>query len=213
MKRIFIAAILLVSASLLWAAEGFSFQADSMDGSMTKGRERVILKGRARVISDGMTIHADSMELYGEDYRYIECKGAVSLSDTENGISLTTDSLFYDRVDKIARLKGPSVMEDSKNGTIIKGDFIEHDDKRQTVIIQINVRIIKDDIICRAEFARYDRNANSLDLSGAPWVRKGSDEYRATSIHVNLNNDDIVLFGSVSGTVSGESKAEKEPAE
>lgn len=194
----FACAVLTASA----LAQSFSFSADSMTGSMVSGRERVVLKGRAKVVSDGMIISADAMELYGLDFRYIECTGSVSVQDDGRGIYLSTGHLFYDRAEKLARLTGPSVMEDRENGAVIKGNFIEHDDKRQTAIIQINVRIIKDDVVCRAEFARYDRASSILDLSGSPWVRKGSDEYRASSIRINLDSDDITLSGSVSGSVS-----------
>lgn len=207
-RRAFLAALACLALTLAAGAESFSFSADSMSGTTTKGRERVVLKGRAQVLSDGMVIKADSMELYGTDFRYIECAGSVSVEDDERGIKLSTGKLFYDRVEKLARLTGPSVMEDRENGAVIKGDFIEHDDKRQTAIIQINVRIIKDDVVCRAEFARYDRAAGILDLSGSPWVRKGADEYRASAIRVNLDSDDITLSGSVSGSVSQTDKKE-----
>ena len=68
--------VLAVLFSLLLAswvgADDFSFSADSMTGSMTKGRERVLLQGNAVVISDGMRITAKRIELYGDEFRYAE---------------------------------------------------------------------------------------------------------------------------------------------
>jgi len=200
----------LLPAAGAWA-ERFTFSADSMTGSMASGRERVVLSGAANVVSGGMVIRADHIELYGDEFRYIECTGSVTVVDEERGLRLSTGRLLYDRQERISRLTGPSVMEDGRNKVVIKGDFIENDDKRETALIQINVRILKDDISCRAEFARYDRAAGTLELTGSPWVRRGSDEYRASAIRVDLESEDIVLSGSVSGTVSA-SGAKDDPA-
>jgi lipopolysaccharide export system protein LptA len=204
--------VLAVLFSLLLAsgvgADDFSFSADSMTGSMTKGRERVLLQGNAVVISDGMRITAKRIELYGDEFRYAEATGQVSVVDDGRGLRLSTERLFYDRVDKLSRLSGPSIMEDRKNSVVIKGDFIENDDIREFALVQVNVRILRKDLSARSEFARYDRAANSLELTGSPTVRREGDEYRASLIRVDLDTDSIVLQGGVSGTVAS-TKAEK----
>lgn len=192
-------ALMLVSGI---GADDFSFSADTMTGSMIKGRERVLLQGNAVVISDGMRISAGRIELYGDEFRYAEATGQVRVVDDERGLRLNTEHLFYDRVDKISRLSGPSVMEDYKNGVVIKGDFIENDDLREFALVQVNVRILRKDLSARSEFARYDRADNSLELTGSPTVRREGDEYRASLIRVDLDTDSIVLQGAVSGTVA-----------
>lgn len=193
-------------------SDDFSFSADSMTGSMTKGRERVLLQGNAVVISDGMRITARRIELYGDDFRYAEATGQVSVVDDGRGLRLSTERLFYDRVDKLSRLSGPSVMEDRTNGVVIKGDFIENDDLREFALVQVNVRILRKDLSARSEFARYDRAAKSLELTGSPTVRREGDEYRASLIRVDLDTNSIVLQGGVSGTVAS-TKAEKTESE
>lgn len=199
---------LICALALRAAADDFSFSADAMSGAMAKGRERAILSGNALVVSGGMRITADRIELYGDDFRFAECSGRVLVVDEERGLKLTTGRLFYDRRDKLSRLTGPSVMEDSQNKVVIKADYIENDDTRKIAIVQINVRILKENLSCRSEFARYDRDAKSLELSGMPVVRRNGDDYRAATILVNLDTEDIVLVGSVSGTVAaGEKKA------
>jgi lipopolysaccharide export system protein LptA len=149
-----------------------------------------------------MRISASRVELYGDDFRYAEASGKVTVVDDGRGLRLSTGSLFYDRVDKLSRLSGPSVMEDRKNGVVIKGDFIENDDIREFALVQVNVRILRKDLSARSEFARYDRAANSLELTGSPVVRREGDEYRAALIRVDLDTDSIVLQGAVSGTVA-----------
>jgi lipopolysaccharide export system protein LptA len=212
--RILAAAAVLMSILTVSAlAEDFSFSADSMSGAMTEGRERAVLTGNAVVVSGGMRIEADKIVLYGNDFRFAECSGRVGVVDDERGLRLSTEKLFYDRRDKLSRLTGPSVMEDRRNKVVIKGDYIENDDLRKIAVVQINVRILKENLSCRAEFARYDREANTLELSGSPVVRRQKDDFRASTILVDLDTEDIVLVGAVSGTVAAGSTKEKEPAD
>jgi lipopolysaccharide export system ATP-binding protein len=70
-------------------AEDFSFSASTMTGSMSKGQERVVLEGQALVVTGSMTIRAERIELYGEDFRYISCRGLLG----PNGAGKTT--VFY----------------------------------------------------------------------------------------------------------------------
>ena len=207
-RRFFVAALALALAAASVAADDFSFSADSMSGAMAKGRERAVLVGNAVVVSGGMRITADRIELYGDDFRFAECSGRVSVVDDDKGLRLTTERLFYDRRDKLSRLTGPSVMEDSQNKVVIKGDYIENDDRRKIAIVQVNVRILKESLSCRADFARYDRSAKSLELPGWPTVRRDGDLYSAETILVDLDTEDIVLVGSVSGSVAA---GKKEP--
>jgi len=203
------AVLALLSAAMEPAvAEDFTFSADSMSGAMSKGRERAVLSGHAVVVSGSMRIEADAIELYGDEFRFAECAGHVVVVDEERGLRLTTEHLFYDRRDKVSRLTGPSVMEDRQNKVVIKGDYIENDDERKIAVVQINVRILKENLSCRAEFARYDRAAKTLELSGTPTVKRDGDEYRAATILVDLDTEDIVLQGSVSGTVAAGKKKE-----
>lgn len=201
----FKAALLSVSilclAPALARADAISFSATSMTGTIARGQERTILRGQARLQSAGLVIEADHIELYGQDFRYAECRGRVRLVDSDRGLRLETEQLFYDRELKLARLTGPSSLEDSQNQLVIRGNFIENDETRNLVLIQVNVRIFKDDLVCRAEFVRYNRDSGLLELSGSPSVSKGADSYRASRITINLNTDEIQMDGQVAGSI------------
>jgi lipopolysaccharide export system protein LptA len=69
------------------------------------------------------------------------------------------------------------------------------------------VRIFKKDIVCRSEFARYQRDKKILELSGMPWVSKGGDVYQAARITINLDTEEISLEGSVQGTLEDKGKS------
>jgi len=54
-------------------------------------------------------------------------------------------------------------------------------------------------MVCRSEYAFYNRKTKQLDLSGMPIVTKGQNLYEAANISINLDNDEIKMRGSISG--------------
>jgi len=192
---------ILLCAFPLAAADQFTFKADVMTGSKALGREVTILSGNAEVRSDNILLRADRIEIQGENNQFIDCIGGVWGMEEEKDILFTTDRLRYDRTLKIARLEGNSTLEDRKNEIVAKGRFIEYDDEAEITVFQISVRLFKDDIVCRSEYAVYYRGKKLLDLSGFPVVFKKDDEFRADRIRVDLDTDDVTMEGSVSGTI------------
>jgi lipopolysaccharide export system protein LptA len=201
--------VLLLLPSLL-PADTFNFSSDSTTMTTAEGSQHALLSGNARVQSADLRITANQIELFGKDFIYAQCHGNVHVVDTKRGIDLTSQDLFYDRDKKISRVRGNAVMADLKNEMTVKGGFIEDRDTQQITIIQIGVRIFKKDIVCRSEFARYLRDKKVLELSGMPWVSKGSDIYQASRITINLDTEEINLEGEVTGSIVDKS-AEKKP--
>ncbi|QQO11305.1 hypothetical protein JFL75_02895 [Breznakiella homolactica] len=172
-----------------------------MTGGRASGKEITVLTGSAEVQSDNLILQADRIELQGDDNQFIDCIGNVRGRDDEQGIIFRTDRLRYDRTLKIARLEGDSTLEDTENEVVAKGRFIEYDDESGTAVIQVSVRLFKDTMVCRSEYALYRRKEKTLDLSGFPVVYKNSDEFRAERIRVDLDTDDVIMEGSVSGSI------------
>lgn len=180
-------------------AERFTFESDS--SYYDKGKSRMVLVGKARLVSDDTKISADRIELFGKDNRYALCSGNVAYVDTKKGVSINTEKLEYDRVAKRSTMQGPTVMEDKENKVVIKGSFIVDDGETEITLIQINVRIIKEGMICRSEYAYYRRKDKLLELSGLPVVVKDGNEYRASRITVDLDKDDVSMDGGVTGSL------------
>ena len=65
----------------------------------------------------------------------------------------------------------------------------------------MSVRVLRDDLTARAQFLRYRRNDDVLELSGFPVVFWDGDEYRARRIVMNLETEEIELIGQVQGSV------------
>jgi len=185
----------------LLSADTFTFSADRMSGTRALGRETTILTGNAEVRSDNLLLRADRIEIHGENNRYIECIGNVWGFEEEKNIIFYTDRLSYDRTLKIAKLEGNSTLEDRENEIVARGRFIEYDDENEITVFQIAVRLFQNDMVCRAEYAVYRRQEKLLDLSGFPVVYKKNDEFRADRIRVDLETDDVIMEGSVSGTI------------
>jgi lipopolysaccharide export system protein LptA len=180
----------------------FTFRADHMSGGRASGREIIVLTGNAEVRSDNLLLRADRIEIQGADNQFIDCMGNVRGQDEEKEIYFQTDRLRYDRVLKVARLEGNSTLEDRKNEIVVMGRFIEYDDQTEITIFQIAVRLFRDNLVCRSEYAVYRRNEKILTLSGFPVVFKNEDEFRADRIRVDLDTDDVIMEGAVSGSIT-----------
>jgi lipopolysaccharide export system protein LptA len=193
--------LLCFCASVSAASDTFTFSADRMSGSRAFGQEVTILLGNAEVRSNNLLLRADRIEIHGDDNQFIDCIGNVWGHEEEKNILFFADRLRYDRRQKVARLEGNSTLEDRENEVVARGRFIEYDEENEIAIFQISVRLFKDDMVCRAEYAIYRRREQLLDLSGFPVVFKGDDEFRADRIRVDLNTDDVIMEGSVHGTI------------
>jgi lipopolysaccharide export system protein LptA len=209
-----LALALLTAVILLPAgADTFTFRADKMSGGRAAGKEITVLTGNAEVHSDSLILRANHIELQGDDNQFIDCSGDVWGMEEDKNILFLTDRLRYDRKLKIARLEGNSTLEDKENEIVAKGRFIEYDDQNEITIFQISVRLFKDDMVCRSEYAVYRRQAKLLDLTGFPVVFKKSDEFRADRIRVDLDTDDVTMEGAVSGAIKEKEKGTAPAAE
>jgi lipopolysaccharide export system protein LptA len=193
--------LLLIIPFTAALGDTFTFRADRMSGGKATGREITVLTGNAEVRSDKLFLQADRIEIHGSDNRFIDCTGKVRGHEEEKNIIFLTDRMRYDRTLKIARLEGNSTMEDRKNEIVARGRFIEYDDEQEIAIMQISVKLFKENMVCRSEYAVYRRIEKTLALSGFPVVYKKEDEYRAERMRVDLDTDDVVMEGDVKGSL------------
>jgi lipopolysaccharide export system protein LptA len=198
--------LLLVCPFMSAETQTFTYSGDSMNTVLAEGNQQALLSGHARVTTEDLRITADQILLFGKDFVYAQASGNVHVVDAKRGLDLRSERLFYDRDRKIARVTGNAVMADVKNELVVKGGFIEDRDTEKLTIVQIGVRILKKDLVCRAEFAKYWRDKKIVELSGMPWVSRRSDIYQAERITINLDTEEISLEGEVQGTIQSEKK-------
>ena len=200
------AALFLLTQGLAAETQTFTYSGDSMTTVLAEGNQQAVLNGHARVDTEDLRITADQILLFGKDFVYAQASGNVHVVDTKRGLDLRSEHLFYDRDRKISRVTGDAVMADVKNEMVVKGGFIEDRDTEKLTIVQIGVRILKKDLVCRAEFAKYWRDKKLVELSGMPWVSRRDDVYQAARITINLDTEEISLEGDVQGTIQSEKK-------
>lgn len=202
MKKIKIFILFCIAIALYpLASESIQFSADYMRYEAAEGSEYTLLSGNAYVKTGSKEISADEIRLYGDDYNILICVGNVEVFDSEERLKINSESLYYDRESKITRINSRSVMEDYKNELIIKSGFLEYKQKEKILLLQIGVRILKEDLTCRCEFAVYDKEIDSLVMTGLPVVYKKEDVFRASKITVLLENDEIQMDGKVEGSL------------
>ena len=178
MKRCVFLVLFLSCIGGFTAAEQYRFSGDSLNSVMAEGREKTVLEGNVLVQSEKKKIQADRVEILGKDFQYFICEGSVVVQDLEKDFTLSSDLFHYDNDKRIIRINGPSVMEDRENELIIKCGFLENRENEELIILQQGVRILKEDLACRSEFAVYHRDTNLLVLSGLPVVYRKDDVFR-----------------------------------
>jgi lipopolysaccharide export system protein LptA len=181
--------------------EPLRFSADRVESVLASGREVTRLIGNARISTPRVTIQANTITISGEGNRFLEAQGQVIIQELRRNIRLSGDLLNYDRTLDVLRIRGNGILEDQLNNTLVRGSIIEHRGEENIAIIQIGVRILRDELTARADIVRYDRNTDTLELLGQPVVFSKGDEFRASRITVDLTTDDFRLDGMVQGTI------------
>ena len=181
-----------------------------MKGKTGEKTETTTLSGNAWIETDEITIIADTIELSGEDFRYITANGFVDGSSSKDGFSFSCDSLRFDRETEIIYLEGNVLLHDTENDVIAKAQFIEYDQKSEIALMQINIQITQKESVCTATLAVYRKADQILELSGSPKIVQKDDTFRAQEIIFNLNTEEITLDGRVRGTVTDTKKTPME---
>ncbi len=200
--------LLVLPVGALSAGTTLTFSADRTESVFAEGRERIVLRGNARVESDEFVITGDEIEIFGENQRYVRSSGRVVVLDLENDLYLTSDQFFLDRDADYLRASGNAYMEDRANDLVVKGATIQNWSDLDLTEISVNVRILGDDYTTRSQFARYRRKTEILELSGTPEVYWKGDEYRATRIRIDLARDEIEFVGDVRAVVRSREEEE-----
>ncbi|MDT4761871.1 hypothetical protein [Sphaerochaeta sp. PS] len=199
--------LFVLSLPLPLFSEDISFKGGSTRMKMQQGSEAITLENNAEVQVGSLVLRSTTIELYGKDFRYVQCNGNVSLTDEARGISLITSSLFFDRTEETIMIDSWVELEDTTNQVIASAGRMEFSLQEGIIILQVQARLLKstDDgaMVCRADFMTFNRDKEMLDLKGRATIDWKPDAYGAESITVNLKTDEIRMEGSIKGTIHG----------
>jgi len=207
-------AALILALALIGAAaapgETWRFTAQRVSSVQSESESLTVLDGAARVESDTMVILADHLELAGPDYDRISGFGSVSVDDRDEGLQVRSGRFEYDRDSDIIRFRDQVTLVDEGEGIVIRCESLDLLNQDDLAVMQISVRLIQEDTVCRGEYATFQRNENLLEISGRPVVWRDGDEYRADRIRVDLDTDEIVMEGTVAGALTTDDDQEDE---
>ncbi len=193
--------ILVLLPGFFLAAETYSFSGDRSFSVMREGEEITTIEGNVSILSESKEIYARSVSITGLDDPEFGGEGDVRVVDLERDMELKAQEFTYSSSGNMLRAKGDVRMEDRSNDLFIRCQLLTVMEEKDQVVMEIGVRLFKDDIICRSQYALYKREENLLELTGFPVVYKGEDQYRADRIRVNLETDEITMSGRIEGSL------------
>ena len=200
-RRSLLSTLFIMLATICFA-EKITFSADSMIGSASDKSDYTKLEGNAVVKTESMEIAADTIELKGEDFRYIIATGTIKGSNTESKLNFTCDKMTYDRDTKIATFENTVHLVDAEHDVTADAQLIEYNQNTEIAVMQIGVSLKQKDNTCTSAYAIYRKSAQLLDMSGNPKIIQGDNTFRAQTITLNLDTQEITLDGRVQGSVS-----------
>ena len=198
--------LLLLPLSLA-SAEAITFSGGATKLVMKEGRESVSLTGSAQVKSGSMILSADVIELSGEEYRYVSCRGSVLLTDEERGLTLRTQRLFFDRIEETVSVPGYVEIDDTTNQVQASAFRLAYDIPGAFIELEVSVLLLRHTdsgaMVCQSDTLSFDRDEEKLNMWGNARVQWDGDRYEAQRIEVDLKSEEIVMKGAIKGVIGG----------
>lgn len=204
MKRIIILCFLIFSLLPL-SADEISFSSSSSEISLKEGRRQITLSENAVVDAGDVKIQADEITLSGNEWERVEAKGNIIIDNEDEGINIKTSVLYYDRVNERILISSFLEINDSRNEVSAYAGHLDYlmDDGILTLSLSVNMNIINDDDVVRirAERVVYNRNENTVLVSGNADVVWRGDEYRAQVITIDLDEERIEMRSNIEALI------------
>ena len=202
MKTVFV--LLFAFCSALCFCDKISFSADYMQGSASETNNKTVLERHAHIKTESFDINANLIELEDENYRYVTATGGVRGKSLNSGLDFTCDKLFFDRKTNLVYFEGNVSVRDDKNNVDAYSQLMEYDLNTEIATLQVNVRLNQNNSKGTGSLAVYKINDKTVDLTGNPKIVRGEDIFKAQKITLNIETEEILLDGKVSGNVTSE---------
>ena len=213
MKKTFLILLYAMIFSSFLNAEKIVFSAGNMSGQAGDSSATTTLSNGAFIQTSSIEISADSIELSGDDYRFIKAEGNIKGKNLETNMEFTCDSMDYDRETKVAQLQGNVHLIDSENDVKADAQLIEYNQNTNIAVLQVGINLTQKNNICTGAYAVYQKNEQMLEISGNAQVKQDNDVFRAQQITLNLETQKITLSGNVKGSVTDSGKKDNSAEE
>ncbi|WP_422480319.1 LptA/OstA family protein [Pleomorphochaeta sp. DL1XJH-081] len=199
--------LLFTMVGSLSGATPISFRGGYTRAVMREGRESILLSQGAVVSVGSIQFEAQRIELIGPQARYIVGEGSVRITDTDNNIIINCNEISFDRETEQLLVDGWVEIQDLENEVVASGAYLSYNRTKGLMKLQIAAKLLRHTdsgpMVCRADSIEYDRNAMLLALIGNSEVTWKNDSYRSSVTTINLQTDEIVMEGTIKGTVNG----------
>lgn len=199
--------ITLIFILLLPLSAGITFSGGNSRMVMQDGKNQLSLTEGARVTIDTLMISASSITLSGDDYSLVKCEGNIIITDSSKGLDIRTGRLYFDRNANTLTISSWCEISDASNELEASAASLIYDMDKEILSLEMQVQLLKSTdsgiMRCRAEKMEYRRSAKSLSLFGDAEVYWKTDTYKAESMRINLETNEISLDGNIKGTIHG----------
>ncbi len=206
-KHITALIVLLFLLVLPLAAESITFSGGESSLSLREGQKSVTLSGGASVKTGSITIESDRMMLSGDEWRYVECTGSVVICDSDRGLEIRTNGLWYDRTEELILISSWFEIDDTSQDLYATAGSLRYSMKDEKLELSMSVTLMRisegEVMTCSSESLTYDRTNEFVSLRGKSKVVWKGDNYEADIISVDLKDDEITLSGRIRGTING----------
>lgn len=193
--------------ALLAAAEPITFKGGYTRAVMREGRETILLSQGAVVASGKIQFEAQTIELIGPNARYLVGTGSVRITDTENNIIINSTGISFDRETEQLLVDGWVEIQDLQNEIIASGAYLSYNRADGLLQLQIAAKLLRHTesgpMVCRADSIEYNRESMKLSLQGNSSVNWKGDTYQASVTTIDLETEEILMEGAITGSVHG----------
>ena len=188
-------------------ADNITFSSGNTSMQM-KGDNRIVrLSEGANINTGDVEIKAQTVTITGKDYSNLECDGNVSINDFKHRITIYSTSLIYNRITQSIVVDGWIELQDLNNEVAASAAWLDFNMDEGILKMQIRAKIIKKTekgpMICRADNIIFNRDNNTLLLSGNSSVNWDGNSYNANNIQVDLKTEEIKMVGEIKGNIKG----------
>ncbi len=201
LKKYLLLFFLVCSSLSPLLAQDIRIWGDEITSILAEGREKTSLIGNVRIERDAKIILANSAIIEGADNDLITFEGNIRLRDAENEFTLNAEELQFDTNAEVLIGRGTIRMDDEKNNVQLEAQYLRYDENLEKVELQNSIQIVQDDLVVTSQNAVYWKDRQILELSGLPKVVKEESNFEALFIQVNLDNDELVMRGSITGNL------------
>ncbi len=203
-------AITLCSLSLLspLAAENaISFKGGYTRAVMVEGREAIVLTQGASVEVGNIALEAQRIELIGPASRYVTGTGKVGITDSENGVTISTNKISFDRETSTLLADGWVEVEDIPHELVASGGYLNYNSESGLMTLHVSAFLARNtsEGVMKAQGNTITINSEKgiITIAGNARITYKDNLYSAAITIINTETNEIEMSGDIQGEIDG----------